>query len=227
MTRQESNQSVGNFRARIEQPSFPCVGAKSALAQRNLGFILAADLRSSEDDAAIVLRLQEFAAVAAADAVFVSRVVLFESTPRLDEFQFEQALWSRLQAFHALDRSQHGWDPAVSSDPGSPHFSMSLGGRGFYVIGLHPGASRASRRFRCAAMVFNLHSQFETLRSEGRYDKLREAITQRDIAYSGSRNPMLAAHGLDSEARQYGGRQVEGAWRCPFSAQADGAADDP
>jgi len=104
---------------------------------------------------------------------------------------------------------------------------MSLGGRAFYVIGLHPGSSRPARRFRCAALVFNLHSQFETLRADGRYDKLREAITQRDIAYSGSRNPMLAVHGVASEARQYSGRQFDGRWRCLFSAQAGGHHDAP
>jgi FPC/CPF motif-containing protein YcgG len=29
---------------------------------------------------------------------------------------------------------------------------------------------------------------------------------------------MLAVHGEASEARQYSGRQVGAAWRCPFSA---------
>jgi hypothetical protein len=76
---------------------------------------------------------------------------------------------------------------------------MSLGGRAFYVIGVHPGASRKARRFGRAALVFNLHSQFETLREDGRYDKMRAAITERDIAFSGSRNPMLAGHGEASE----------------------------
>jgi FPC/CPF motif-containing protein YcgG len=96
---------------------------------------------------------------------------------------------------------------------------MSLGGRAFYVIGLHPGARRRARRFRASAMVFNLHSQFETLREDGRYDRLRAAITERDIAYSGSPNPMMAIHGAASEARQYSGRVVDAAWRCPFSAR--------
>jgi FPC/CPF motif-containing protein YcgG len=86
---------------------------------------------------------------------------------------------------------------------------------------VHPGASRAARRFDCAALVFNLHSQFETLREDGRYEKLRAAITERDIAFSGTRNPMLSQHGEASEARQYSGRQVGAEWRCPFSAQAE------
>ena len=210
---------VRDFESRIGDPAFPCVGAKSAAAQDNLEFVLAGDLRSSVRDQLIVRELQDFARKQSADTVFVSALVLFPSTPPLDELQFERALWQRLQALHALDAARHDWDPSVSSDPDSPHFSMSIGGRGFYVIGLHPGSSRPARRFRCAALVFNLHSQFEALRADGRYDKLRDAITERDIAYSGSRNPMLAAHGVASEARQYSGRQVGEQWRCPFSAQ--------
>jgi FPC/CPF motif-containing protein YcgG len=50
---------------------------------------------------------------------------------------------------------------------------------------------------------------------------LRAAITERDIAYSGSRNPMLKRHGEDSEARQYSGRMVGKEWKCPFSAQGN------
>lgn len=214
--------SIGDFHARIADPDFPCVGAKAAAAQHNIGYLLAGDLRSSDADAAIVAQLQAFVADAAADAVFVSRVLLFPATPPLDELHFEQALWQRVQALHALDAARHAWDPAVSSDPDSPHFSLSIGGRAFYVIGLHPGASRAARRFRCAALVFNLHSQFEALRADGRYAKLRDVITERDIAYSSSRNPMLSTHGTASEARQYSGRLLEDGWRCPFSAQTGG-----
>lgn len=187
------------------------------MRQRSLGFVLAGDLRSSEFDLKIVGELQYFAKTTAMDAVFVSKVVLFTATPVLDEKQFEAALWRRLRAFHVIDVASNDWDPSVSSDPDSPHFSMSIGGRGFFIIGLHPGSSRVARRFRCAALVFNLHSQFEALRANGRYDRLRDAITDRDIAYSGSSNPMLAVHGVSSEACQYSGRQVGAQWHCPFS----------
>jgi FPC/CPF motif-containing protein YcgG len=213
------------FESRIQQPLFPCVGAKSALAQHGLGFVVGGDLRSPQADSRIVMELQDFASDAAIDAVFVSKVVIFAATPALDEQHFEAAMWQRLQAFHAIDAASHDWDPEVSSDPESPHFSMSIGGRGFYVIGLHPDASRTARRFHCAALVFNLHSQFEALRADSRYDKLRTSITERDIAFSGSRNPMLATHGVSSEARQYSGRQVHSDWRCPFNATTDGRRD--
>jgi uncharacterized protein len=81
---------------------------------------------------------------------------------------------------------------------------------------LHPNASRPARRFSRPALVFNLHDQFERLREEGRYDRMRERIVERDLALAGSINPMLARHGEVSEARQYSGRKVEAGWRCPF-----------
>ena len=212
--------AVEQFRTRIDHALFPCVGAKSALATDNMRFLLAGDLRQGSHDGAVVAQLQAFAATMPGDALFISQVVLFPETPALDELRFEQALWQRLQALHEVDAAEYAWDASVSDDPQSAQFSLSLGGRGYYVIGLHPGASRPARRFDCAALVFNLHSQFETLRADGRYDKLRAAITERDTAYSGSPNPMLATHGEASEARQYSGRQVDAAWRCPFSAAA-------
>ena len=208
-----------SFERQIGDPSFPCAGAKSALGQGKLHFLFAADLRLADHDVAIAANLQSFAAGSAGDAVFLSQVVLFPDTPALDELQFEQALWLRLQSLHEVDAARYGWDASVSDDPDSAQFSLSIGGRGFYVVGVHPGASRAARRFQCAALVFNLHSQFETLRTDGRYDKLRSVIIERDIAYSGSRNPMLAVHGASSEARQYSGRTVAAGWQCPFCAQ--------
>jgi FPC/CPF motif-containing protein YcgG len=207
------------FLDRVARPDFPCVGAKSAAAQEGIEFFEAGDLRCPREDAALLARLQLFAARAPDDTLFVSFVAIFPDTPKLSEEEFETALWQRLQALHELDARNFRWDPSVSADPADPAFSMSFGGRAYYVVGLHPAASRRARRFPFAALVFNLHSQFETLREDGRYDKMREAITERDIAYSGSRNPMLKVHGEASEARQYSGRLVGSEWRCPFSAR--------
>ena len=104
----------------------------------------------------------------------------------------------------------------VSADPEDPHFSLSFGGEAFFVVGLHPRASRAARRFPRPTLVFNLHDQFERLRVEGRYERMRERIIERDVALAGSANPMLARHGEASEARQYSGRLVDEDWQCPF-----------
>ncbi|MGP1665135.1 MAG: guanitoxin biosynthesis heme-dependent pre-guanitoxin N-hydroxylase GntA [Rhodanobacter sp.] len=200
----------------IQRPGFPCVGARAALSRQGLTTIDGGLLEHAEHDQTIVAALQKFTREVRDDAMFVSVAVVFSPTPACSEPVFERALWQRLQAWHQIDRQQYEWDPRVSSDPSSPTFSMSIGGQAFYVIGLHPGASRRARRFHRPALVLNLHRQFERLRADGRYDKLRAAITERDVALSGSSNPMLAVHGESSEARQYSGRQVDADWTCPF-----------
>lgn len=209
-------KAVRAFKAFLRRSSFPCLGAKSTLSRRALQCVCADDIRHASDDQRIAERVQLFASQARSDDVFVSLAVLFPSSPLLTEVEFESALWARLREIHAIDRLQHEWDDSVSDDPASRNFSMSVGGKGFFIVGLHPGASRIARRFQCPVMVFNLHSQFEQLRADGRYEKLRSSITARDIALCGSSNPMLASYGERSEARQYSGRFVDERWTCPF-----------
>lgn len=211
------------FEALITLDAYPCLGAKSASKRGTLDYLRAGDLLDDGHDVDITRALQAFAARVGAGETFVSLAVLFPESPRLSELEFETALWQRLQAIHEVDREQHDWDPAVGNNPQLPHFSMSVGGRGFFVIGLHANASRLARRFHCPALVFNLHSQFEQLRAEGRYEKLRGAIVQRDVLFSGSSNPMLATYGERSEARQYSGRAVSEDWVCPFSCLPEGS----
>ncbi|WP_197430657.1 YqcI/YcgG family protein, partial [Methylobacterium sp. CCH5-D2] len=81
------------------------------------------------------------------------------------------------------------------------------------------------RRFEAPVLVFNLHDQFERLRAEGRYERLRETILARDVDLAGSVNPMLARHGERSEAVQYSGRAVPADWACPFRRGAPEPAD--
>ena len=206
------------FEAFIEQQAFPCLGAKASQTRGQLQTLCVHDIASARDDRCITRCLQDFAAQADDASLFVSFAILFPGSARMTEPAFETALWQRLRAIHAIDRASHDWDDSVSDDPASANFSMSVGGKAFYVVGLHPDASRPARRFRCPVLVFNLHHQFEQLRADGRYEKLRQAIIQRDIAFAGSSNPMLAVHGKSSEARQYSGRQVAADWVCPFHA---------
>lgn len=214
------------FRAMIREKSFPCVGAKSALGRGTLDLLPARSIKSAWDDLAIHEALMRFAwAYRLEPGLFRSFAVLFDGPDDLDEAGFEAAMWARLQSLSDKDawRGQPA-DPRVSSDPADPHFGLSFGGEAFFVVGLHPGASRPARRFERPALVFNLHDQFETLRADGRYETMREAIMTRDEAVAGSRNPMLTRHGEASEARQYSGRAVDAAWRCPFhySGQTNG-----
>jgi FPC/CPF motif-containing protein YcgG len=209
----------------IADPVFPCVGAKSALARGTLDVVGCRDITSAWDDVRIHDELLRFATAYREDpGLFRSLAMVFEGPDCLTEAEFEQALWQRIQSISDKDvwRGQ-SYDQRVSSDPDSPHFSLSFGGEAFFVVGLHRHASRPARRFDCPTMVFNLHDQFETLREIGKYESMREKILVRDEALAGSRNPMLARHGETSEARQYSGRIVSDGWRCPFSYSGDDA----
>ena len=166
--------------------------------------------------------LEFIAATRRQPTLFQSFAVVFEGPRDLTEEGFERSLWDRAQSLSDKDAWHgQGYDARVKADPDSPHFSLSFGGEAFFIVGLHPGASRPARRFSSPAMVFNLHSQFEQLRAEGRYDKLRDSILERDEVLAGSRNPMLAQHGEVSEARQYSGRSVDAGWRCPLQPRLD------
>ena len=204
--------------AHVADAAFPCVGAKAALAKGTLEVFGCRDIRSSWDDVRIHEQLLHFAAAYRVEpTLFRSFAVVFEGPGDLDEPGFERALWTRVQSLSDKDvwRGQ-SYDDRVSSDPEAHDFSLSFGGEAFFVVGLHPNASRPARRFERPTMVFNLHDQFTLLREQGRYENMREKIMVRDEALAGSRNPMLQRHGEASEARQYSGRVVDEAWRCPF-----------
>lgn len=209
----------------IDRPEFPCVGAKSAMARGNLEVLTCHRLDSAWDDLRIHDGLVGFAEAYLADpGLFRSFAVIFNGPTDLDEEAFETHMWARIQSLSDKDvwRGQE-YDSAVSSDPGDPHFSLSFGGAAFFVVGLHPGASRPARRFVRPTLIFNLHDQFEELRAANKYEGLREKILLRDEKLAGSPNPMLARHGEVSEARQYSGRAVDQEWRCPFNYRGETA----
>jgi FPC/CPF motif-containing protein YcgG len=206
------------FRSIISESSFPCVGAKSALAKGQLNILVARDLRSNWDDKRIYEGISEIVKRYHADQnLFQSFAVIFEGPTDLSERDFERHLWNRAESLTNKD-VWHGResDQRVSVDPGDPHFSLSFQEEAFFIVGMHPNASRLARKFVRPVLVFNLHDQFEKLREQGRYEKMREVIIERDIAIAGTANPMLARHGETSEARQYSGRKVDENWECPF-----------
>lgn len=207
----------------VDDRAFPCVGAKSAMAKGTLDVLACSRIDSAWDDVRIHDALMRLAESYRRDrAMYRSFAVIFDGPGDLSEAEFEQALWKRVQSLSDKDvwRGQD-YDARVSADPDNPHFSLSFGGEAFFIVGLHPRASRPARRFDRPTLVFNLHDQFERLRAEGKYETMREKILVRDEALAGSRNPMLAQHGTASEARQYSGRQVDDRWACPFHYSGD------
>ncbi|MEO6434022.1 MAG: guanitoxin biosynthesis heme-dependent pre-guanitoxin N-hydroxylase GntA [Sphingomicrobium sp.] len=212
----------------VARRDFPCVGAKAALNRGGIRFVVGRDFRSAWDDLRVLPSLHAIAKDYRADPVpFQSLVVMWEDGAPSTEDEFERRLWDRLQSLSDKD----DWlgqqpDPRVAHDPDDPHFAMSFGGEAFFVVGLHPRASRPARRLAVPAMVFNLHDQFERLRAEGRFATMRDTIMERDAAIAGSPNPMLADHGKVSAARQYSGRLVSDDWRCPFSGRTAAAGPE-
>ncbi|OHE84670.1 MAG: hypothetical protein A2579_09210 [Lysobacterales bacterium RIFOXYD1_FULL_69_11] len=209
------------FLTHIENPDFPCVGSKAALAQDAIRTLELDALGQRSNDAPLLDGLAKFARHLAAQPedskVVHSFVAIFDGPTDTDEMRFEALLWSQLQRLHLLDvRRGNTWADGVSRNPDSPKFSLSLAGHPFFVIGLHPGASRIARRFAWPAMVFNSHVQFDRLREDGRYEKMQKATRARDLALQGSINPNLADFGTAPETRQYSGRKVEAGWKCPF-----------
>jgi FPC/CPF motif-containing protein YcgG len=213
------NDGIGKindeFIQRIDATAYPCVGAKSALHTKQ--YRLGSYGKMGDHDTAMRLAedlktyIQE---TLSTDSKYMTMVAVFEDEVT-SEVDFEQKLWMQLQALHDVD---HGapWDPAVSNNPEDPNFSFSFNGSAFFVVGLHPYASRKARQFSHAAMAFNLHHQFEKLREGGVYDKMKKVIREREIAFDGGINPMLTDHGQGLEAPQYSGRKVDSAWKCPF-----------
>lgn len=202
--------------------SFPCVGARAALARGTLQTMVLAAIGSPANDAILldaIIALGRRVDAERGSAVHGLAAVFAAAHP--SEVDFEQALWEQLQRLHALDRARgHRWATDVSSDPDSRHFSMSLGAHPYFVVGLDPDAPRLARRFCWPTLVFNSHRQFQRLKADGRYRKMQDATRQRDRALQGDINPNLADYGQRSEARQYSGRELPQSWRCPLRIDA-------
>ena len=213
-----------SFRAHVLDADFPCVGGKAAINHDTYRFGLYAEMDSPAATAGLAYDLWEYVRERPTfETDYATFVASFAGPVVGDELEWEKLLWSQLQSLHDLDRVYHPWDPTVSNDPADTGFSFSFAGTAFFVVGLHPGSSRRARRFGWPTLVFNAHVQFERLREQNQFERLRETVRARDYKLQGSLNPNLSNFGESSEARQYSGRAVEEGWRCPFSSRP---ADD-
>ncbi len=209
---------ITEFEDTVRKADFPCVGAKSALALGRLEYFVGDGFDRTTFDLPLYEAIRRFSnALDPLEAAVQSFVAIFDTPRDLDETEFEICLWDKLQSLHNLDVAYGTeWDKNVDRDPASPHFSFSVCGTSYFVVGLHPHASRAARRFSMPTLVFNSHDQFEALRKDGRYSKLQSTIRKKDIDLEGEINPMLANFGNASEAYQYSGRKLDEDWNCPF-----------
>jgi len=209
----------------VLHPDYPCLGAHSVFRRQNASMHVLDDLEAEDASAELLARLRRFASEVDRDDGFASFVAVFQQPAIRDERHFEELLWQLLQRLHDADAQP--WAQGISPDPDDPHFAFSVGGTGFFVVGLHPQASRIARRAPLPTLVFNLHEQFEELRASGKYPRMRDTIRRRDTAVQGSVNPMVNDHGQGSEAAQYSGRAVSDQWQAPFTShEPDADAPD-
>ena len=217
------------IREKIAGEDFSCVAAKTALRRETIVHRHFGPLAAAATTAALHSELAGFARNKDdIDPLLASFVASFEpaaapppaaesdeQVPTVEE-EFERLLWEQLQALHELDIASSAWSALVDPDPESPRFGFSVAGHPFFVVGLHPGSSRLTRRFPLPTLVFNSHVQFEQLKERGTYQRIQREVRIREVALQGSINPNLSDFGEVSEARQYSGLAAPADWRCPF-----------
>ena len=208
---------LNSIRSHVLGSDYPCVMARSVFNRDAFRVATYGELGAPGNAAQLARDVYEFSSEFAAPVTgAVSFVACFDGPAPNDEAGFETAMWAQLQSLHEIDKTRFDWNDEVRSDPNSPDFSFSVGGRAFFLIGMHPAASRIARRTALPMIVFNLHEQFVELKAHGKFNKVRDTIQLRDKQLQGSVNPMSADYGERSEAAQYSGRAVGREWACPF-----------
>ncbi len=198
----------------VAHRDYPCLGARSVFTRGRAKVTVYPSLGSPAATRALFDDLRAYPGAVDLTGGFASFVAIFRGPDITGERHFEQLLWEQLRQVHALDDAP--WSESASPDPAEASFSFSVAGTAYFVVGLHPQASRGARRAVTPTLVFNLHEQFEMLRASGQYIRIRDQIRERDRRLQGSVNPMVGDHGQVSEARQYSGRAVGPGWRAPF-----------
>lgn len=158
------------FRTFVLDEKFSCLGAKAVIRRGTCRFGVydqfgspAATQGLARDLAALAQERRGF------EGDFTTFVAICRKRTIAGELAFERRLWLQLDAVHTLDRVHDAWDERVSDDPHDDDFSLRLAGQAFFIVGMHPHASRASRRFGWPTLVFNAHEPFEHLREKGQF----------------------------------------------------------
>ena len=198
----------------IAHHDYPCLGARSVMRRGRATVHVYGELDTLETARLLLHDLRQFASEVDLDDGFASFIAVFRGPQVRDEKHFERILWSQLRRLHEVDDAP--WNDQVSRDPQDEHFGFSVAGSAYFVVGMHPMASRDARRAASPTLVFNPHEQFTRLRASGHFLRMRDLIRDRDRQLQGSVNPMVSDHGATSEARQYSGREVGVGWQAPF-----------
>lgn len=211
----ENDKLKAQFKDFIIKGNHPCVMAQTVFSMDKVDFNSYENFGSKATARKILEDLKKYINNYDFESNdFLTFLAVFKGRTSFTEDQFEALLWKQLNFLNELDTDT--WDSSVSCDPNHKDFSFSLGGKAFYIVGLHPNSSRMARQSPYPAIAFNLHWQFEKLREMNTYEKVRDKIRERDTELQGDINPMLKDFGEASEAKQYSGKKVGKEWECPF-----------
>lgn len=216
------------FRAMALSDTYPCVVARSTMRRGDYRFGTYPELGTAAAAAALAADLWDFIEEFPITADrFASFVATFDGPAFGTEEQFEAQLWQHLQLMHDADVRHSTWDPTVTQNPDEYGFSYSFGGRAFFLVGMHPGASRFARRTAWPTIIFNAHAQFNLLRDSNRMDRMKDTVRMRDRRLQGSENPSLRQFDeRRSETVMYSGRLVESDWGCPLRVHHPEGTED-
>ena len=204
----------------LNNKDFPCVAAKDALAKGNIRIMVADHMACPNDDRRILDFIYDFTGMyRKSEKGFYSAAIIFKEPGSINEKMFDAFMWQRLQALKDMDALKFTNDARVDADPASENFSFSLMAEAYFIVGLHGENSRPARRFKYPTLVFNPHAQFAEMKTASRYEKMKTIVRKRDIAFSGSVNPMLTDFGEASEVYQYSGRKYDSDWKCPLKGE--------
>lgn len=105
------------------------------------------DVTNAKDTEKLYKDLCDFAEKVLVDLenYLASYIAVFKNTYANDEDELNDLLWKLLQFLNEIDTVP--WNMDVSSNIRDANFSYSLGGTAFFIIGMHPKASRLHQTF--------------------------------------------------------------------------------
>ncbi|REK91414.1 hypothetical protein DY245_04635 [Streptomyces inhibens] len=201
----------------IQTTEFSCLGARAALKRNALTHGHYRCLGDEESARATYRDLLDYALAlprTLSSQSFRTFVATFDEPGIVDELAHEELIWQHLQFMHDIDSRTYGLERGATSDPTQPNFGFHAGGHAFFIVGMHPGSSRASRRFVKPAIAFNSLAQFMLLGEK--FYSMQGAIRRREVTNNGSVNPSFVDYEYEQPARHFSGRYTEDDWKCPY-----------
>jgi hypothetical protein len=200
----------------IESKEFPCVGAKAAFKQNSYRFGFYNEMAGTDALKGLSHDLSAFAKEQKdMKGAFTTFAAVFDDSFFQDAYDFDEKVWQLLKTLHQIDKAEY--DPIASANPKDANFAFSFAGTAYFVAALSPVSPRLSRRFVAPCLVFNAHYQFEHMKAQGKFEKLRDIIRANDAALEGGQaNRIAADFGETSEAVQYTGISATPPTSCPF-----------